>query len=167
MNCVQCTLKALRPVYTGDFCCNFSCVFFAAISSEISNHPCKLLAIQIATITSGLQLCWNCCRNCDTNRQCKRAKSTDKLQEFELKLLESFIQASVRLISPSIDQEGEMARLLVLNERWLSWDNLLNCFICRHITNSSTYKIKVKLVWFLFIFVFCIKSILEYWGSAK
>ena len=41
----------LRPVYTGDFCCDFSgdfCCDFKRDFTAISNRPCKLLAIQIA-----------------------------------------------------------------------------------------------------------------------
>ena len=42
----------LRPVYTGDFCCDFSgdsvCCDFKRDFVAISNRPCKLLAIQIA-----------------------------------------------------------------------------------------------------------------------
>ena len=41
----------IRPVYTGDFFCDFSgdfCCDFKRDFSAISNRPCKLLAIQIA-----------------------------------------------------------------------------------------------------------------------
>ena len=57
----------LRPIYTNDFCCDFSdnfCCDFKRDFVAISNHPCKLLVIQIAAESP-----WNRSKNC----QCKRA----------------------------------------------------------------------------------------------
>ena len=59
--------EILRPVYTGDFCCDFSVDFWCDFKRDfaaISNRPCKLLAIQIAAespvvYTGDLKSPWN------------------------------------------------------------------------------------------------------------